>query len=112
MEAGAQPRSPQMIEKIGGRGGTRTRCSLHEKQRARPGYSGRFQSEIRPDARQVWTSCRRRRREAPLVQPNVGSGFKVVAWSGILATDLLVPNQWVKSHKSLSWRHLLVFGSL
>ena len=31
-------------------------------------------------------------------------------WSGILATDLLVPNQWIKSHKSLSWRHLLVFG--
>src|SRR5437016_11022828 len=23
-----------------------------------------------------------------------------------------VPNQWTKSHKSLSWRHLLVFGPL
>lgn len=28
------------------------------------------------------------------------------------ATDLVVPNQWTKSHKSLSWRHLLVFGLL
>src|SRR6266851_4607553 len=26
--------------------------------------------------------------------------------------DRLVPNQWIKSHKSLSWRHLLVFGPL
>jgi hypothetical protein len=25
--------------------------------------------------------------------------------------DLLVRNQWTKSHKSLSWRHSLVFGS-
>ncbi len=32
MEAGARPRSPQMIEKIGGRGGTRTRGPLLAKQ--------------------------------------------------------------------------------
>ena len=32
MEGGALPRSPQMIEKIGGRGGTRTRGPLLAKQ--------------------------------------------------------------------------------
>jgi len=32
------------------------------------------------------------------VSANVGSGFKVVAWSGILATDLLVPNQHGAKH--------------
>ncbi len=32
METGARPRSPQMIEKIGGRGGTRTRGPLLAKQ--------------------------------------------------------------------------------
>ena len=32
VKAGARPRSPQMIEKIGGRGGTRTRGPLLAKQ--------------------------------------------------------------------------------
>jgi len=34
VEAGARPRSPQMIEKIRGRGGTRTRGPLLAKNRS------------------------------------------------------------------------------
>jgi hypothetical protein len=40
-----------------------------------------------PNARQVWTSCRSPRPEAPLDEPNVGSGFKAGARSAILDAE-------------------------
>src|SRR5271170_46411 len=45
-------------------------------------------------------------------QSRAGSADSSSACQRIRTFDLLVPNQWRKSHKSLSWRHLLVFGPL